>query len=821
MSSISLGVAALVAIDSFSANTLRSIREQSRAMMGGDVSFTARGSFSPAARAVFDSVRTSGVPTAQVTTFASMATAPRSGGTRLAEIHAVSAGYPLVGTVETAPPEQWNALASSRAAVVDPSLLVALDARVGDTLALGYAKFVIVATMQSIPGDPGVATIIGPRVFISEHWVDETKLLGFGARAEYETLVRLPESMPPARWVTPVRRVLEREQVRIRTVRESESNMTAAIGQLTQFLGVVGLVAVLLGGIGVASGVHAYVQRKIDVVAILRCIGATSWQVLGVYVAQAALMGLAGAAAGAALGVGIQFALPQLIHDWIPVDVHVRLEPRALLTGLGIGTWVALVFALRPLVALRHVSPLATLRRDASTMGTARRRDVLSWIVTAGLTVSVIALAYARADSAREGFIFTLGIAGSLAVLVASAWLLTAVARRAARAPWPFVMRQGFANLHRPANQTQSVVIALGFGACLVSTLYLVQANLVRQFDVTAASSRGNVLFFDVQDDQRAGIDSLVRAGGNQLLESVPLVTMRIAEINGKTPAAYARAAGIGPQFWALTREYRSTYRDTMVATEKVVAGKFFGRRQQTDSMFDLSFDRDVAQGLKVHLGDTITWDVQGAVVRTRVTSLRDVNWGRFEPNFFAVFPPAALADVPRQHIMVASVPSDSAIARLQRQAVTRYPNVASIDLSLIRRTILRIVSRAANAVRFLALFSFAMGIPVLFSAVAATRRERLRESVLFKTLGATRRQVGRMLLSEYAALGVLGALAGMMLSVGGAWALMKWVFDLSFTVAVIPTVLIAVLMTAMAVGIGVITGREVFRATAMEALRE
>lgn len=821
MSSISLGVAALVAIDSFAANTTRAVRDQSRSILGGDVAFTARDKFSDTALAIFDSLRAGGVPIERSTTFASMATVARSGGTRLAQVRAVTPGYPLYGEVVTNPPGAWATLGTGQRAIVDPSLLIALNARVGDTISLGMAKFEIAATIEAIAGDPGVASVLGPRAFIADKWVTATGLLTFGSRAEYEALAKLAPGMPPGRWVTPLRRRLESQQVRIRTVVESENNLTTAVQQLSQFLGIVGLVALLLGGIGVASGVHAFVQRKIDTVAIFRCLGATGWQVLGVYVLQAALMGFIGALAGAALGVAIQFALPALIGDFLPVDVHVSLEPRAVLVGLAIGVWVALVFALRPLLVVRRVSPLVTLRRDAETIGAAQRRDPLGWVVTSALTVSVIALAFSRADSTKEGFVFTTGIAGSLAILGGSAWLLTVIARHLPRIGWPFVLRQGVANLHRPANQTHAVVVALGFGAFLVSTLYLVQANLLRQFDALSSSSRGNVLFFDVQDDQRAGVDSLIRSAGHPILESVPIVTMRIAAIGGDSVAAYARRAHLPPQFWALRREYRSTYRDTIVQTEKVVAGHWLSKRVPADSVFDVSLEQELASSLQVKVGDAITWDVQGVPVRTRITSLRDVNWGRFEPNFFAVFAPAALRGAPQQHVIVTSVPTDSDVAQLQRAAVVRFPNVSSIDLSLIRRTVLRIVQRAATAVRFLALFSFAMGIPVLFSAVAATRRDRLRESVLLKTLGATRRQVGRILLSEYAALGILGSLAGMVLSLGGAWALMKWVFDLPFSPAGLPMFVIAATMTLMAVVIGSLTSREAFRATAMDALRE
>lgn len=821
MSSISLGVAALVAIDSFAANTTRSIENQSREILGGDIALSARQAWTPPVRSLLDSLRAAGTSLEEVTTFATMATVTRSGATRLAQVRVVSQGYPLYGRVVTTPARVWPELGSARRALVDPSLLVALDAQVGDTLALGFARFELAGVVESIPGDPGVAAIIGPRVFIADRWLADTELLGFGSRAEYEALVRLPGDVSPRRWVAPLRARLTQEQVRIRTVQQAENNLTESVAQLTQFLGIVGLVALLLGGIGVASGVHAFVQRKVDTVAVLRTLGATGWQVLAVYVVQAAAMGLIGAAGGAVLGVAIQFLIPRTVGDFLPVNVDVVLVPRAIGVGLAIGVWVALMFALRPLMALRRVSPLVTLRRDANAIGDARRRDPLTWLVTTALAVSVAAIALSRAETFEDGFLFTAGIAASIGLLAGSAWLLTVSARRIVRRGWPYVVRQGIANLHRPANQTRAVVVALGFGAFLVSTLFLVQANLLRQFDVTMGSSRGNLMFFDVQDDQLRGVDSLVRAAGHEVLQTAPIVTMQIRDLNGVPASQYARSEGLSPTHWAIRREYRSTYRDTLVATETLLRGEWFGAAEVTDTVFELSLEREVADDLRLDVGDRIVWDVQGVPVRTRITSIREVNWGRFEPNFFAVFPSAALRRAPQQHIVAAAVAGDTAVALLQRQAVVRYPNVSSVDLSLIRGAVRTIVDRAAGAVRFLALFSFAMGIPVLFSAVAASRRERLRESVLLKTLGATRRQVSRILLAEYASLGLLGALAGMALSIGGAWALMRWVFELPFTPAAGPVAGIAALMVLMSVAIGALTSREVFRATTMDALRD
>jgi len=252
-----------------------------------------------------------------------------------------------------------------------------------------------------------------------------------------------------------------------------------------------------------------------------------------------------------------------------------------------------------------------------------------------------------------------------------------------------------------------------------------------------------------------------------------------------------------------------------------LLAGKWFPTARPTDSVYQASFEQELAKDLKLQLGDTVTWNVQGVPVRTVYTSTREVNWARFEPNFFVVFQTAALEAAPKQWVLLARVPDPDAVAKLQRAVVGVYPNVSSLDLTLVQQTVENVLGRVTTAIRFLAVLSLALGIPVLFSAVAATRRERLREGVLLKTLGATRRQIGRIMLAEYAVLGLLGSLAGVLLSIGGAWALLKFVFEMSFVPALVPALVVAALMSLIAVAIGVLTGREVFAETPMAALRE
>jgi putative ABC transport system permease protein len=825
MSSISLGVAALVAIDSFASNTQRSVREQARALLGGDVSLSSRQPFPKPLVAALDSLRQQGVAFADVTTFTSMALVDRTGRTRLSQIRAVTPGYPFYGEILTAPAGAWARLQSGRYALVDPSLLISLNAHIGDTLSLGASRFTILGTLTSVPGDVGVASAIGPRVYIPAQYVAETDLLQFGSRSDRETLVKLPATLSTGQFIGRLRPRLDSAGVRARTVAQTEFNLTQAIDQLRDFLSVVGLVALLLGGIGVASGVNAFVMRKIDTVAILRCLGATSRQVLGIYLVQAVVMGFVGAAVGALLGIAIQVALPYVLADFLPVDVHVTIDATAVLTGLLVGVWVALVFALRPLVALRNVSPLQTLRResDAAALRGARF-DPVRVLVALVIVLSIAALGVARAENALQGLGFALGIGAAVGLLYLAAAALSAAARHIVQPGWPFVLRQGVASLYRPGNQTRSVVLALGFGVFLMSTIYQVQHNLLKTVDVKLDASRANVLFFDVQGDQGEPLDSLIRAEGWAVVQRTPMVPMKISSINGvpasrivgDTTKGQRRRAG-----WAMRREFRSTYRDSLAASEKVTAGRFHTGGTRAPALPAISVDVALAEDLKLSLGDTIVWNVQSVLVPTRVTSFREVNWTRFEPNFFVVFESRALTRAPKQFVVLADVRGDAAVARLQRDVVTQFPNVASLDLTLIQQTVGRVLGKVTSAIRFMAALSLALAIPVLFSAVSATRRERLREGVLLKVLGATKRQVGQIMLAEYALLGALGSLAGVVLSVGGAWALTHYVFKQDFSPAMGPALVVALLMVAIAVSIGMLTSRDVFRETPMAALRE
>lgn len=882
MSSIALGVTALVAIDSFADNVTGSIREQSRTLLGGDLGLETRAAFPASVDSLLDSLSNTGIKSARLTSLASMALAPRSGGTRLVQLRAIGEGYPFYGVIESVPANAFARLQNEAVALVDPSLLVSLDAQVGDSLKLGDKSFLIAGTLGNVPGDAAITGVIGPRVYIASRWLNETALIRFGSRADYDAVLQMPPSQSGPREAAALARVMRRRldprsaqreerearegapsrgqaqaddaeedslltaavqsadssqltatpraRIRVRTVTETEQDLTGTVSRLANFLSIIGLVALLLGGIGVASGINAFVASKIDTVAMLRCLGATSRQVLGLYVVQAAAMGLVGASAGAALGVAVQYGFPKVVGDFLPLDVSVSIEWRALLVGLTTGVWVSLVFALRPLLALRRISPLQALRRNTDSAAVPREwNDPIRMAVDVLLVASIVAITAVRMGGLRDGAWVSIAIAGAGIVLYGAASLLIALARRVVRPSWPFTLRQGIANLHRPANQTRAVTLALGFGAFLLTTVFLVQSNQLRRIELTESTSPGNLLFFDVQDNQAAPLDSLIRSGGHPIVQQTPIVTMRIQSINGRTTQQLQADTTVRRAGWSLRREYRSTYRDTLVSSEKLTVGSWFAdsasrardRAASPNAPFAVSIEDGLARDMAIALNDTIVWNVQGVPVSTVVKNFRTVNWARFEANFFVVFEPPAIRAAPQQYVVVANVPAGTAVAAVQRDAVRRFPNVSSLDLTLVRETIGSIVSRVTLAVRFLGAFALAMGIPVLFSAVAATRRARIREGVLLRTLGASRAQVARVLLAEYGALGALGALTGMLLALAGAWGLTHFVFKDDFDPALLPTFAIAGGMLLLTMLIGFLTSRDVYRETPMAAIRE
>ncbi len=820
---IGVGVAALTAITSFADNLQRAVDRQARSLLGADVSVSGNEPFPARADSAIARLAEGG-EVARTTSFSAMAFVPRSGLTRLVQVRAVESGYPFYSQPETDPPGIWPQLQQGRFAVAEPSFLTALGAEPGDTVALGESRFVLLGVAENLPGSLSLRSAFGPRLWIAARYLGETRLLTFGSRATYTALIRLPDTADAESRVRPARADLRALQLRVRTARDNQEDLKDSFDQLGRFLGLVALIALLLGGIGVASAIQVFIRRKRETIAVLRCLGATSGEVFAVYLAQAAAMGLLGSAAGAAAGLAVQLALPQVLAPFLPLEVSVRPSPAAIALGFGVGLWVALAFALLPLLGARDVSPLAALRQPYEDAGP-HRSSWPRWAARLLVAASVALLVLIQVGDLVRGALFAAALGAALLVLWLAALGLIRALRRWFPRRLPYVFRQGLGNLYRPANQTVAVVLALGAGAFLLGSLTVVRHNLLARLALDLRANRPNLVLFDIQPGQLEPLRSLLAGRGLQVQPAVPIVPMRILAINGRSSVELiADTAGkrgdTRASPWALRREYRSTYRDTLVASEKLVAGRWWERGWKGTGVVPVSLETSIAGDLAVTIGDTIVWDIQGVPLVTVIASLREVEWVRFEPNFFMVFPPGPRDQAPQSYVLLTRVEEGPELGRVQREVVQRFPNVASLDLSSVQRTIERIVSSVVAAIRFMALFSLATGLVVLAGALATSRFQRLREAALLKTLGARRRDVVRVMVTEYAALGLLAGAVAAGLAAAGGWALVRFVFEVPFAFPWPAFGTLALVLVILTVGTGLWSSAEVFRRTPLEVLR-
>ncbi|HXQ80546.1 MAG TPA: FtsX-like permease family protein [Opitutaceae bacterium] len=816
--SVVLGIAALVSIGSFNANVRQAIQAEAKGLLGADLFVTAP---APLGAPVLDLLGSLGGEVAREQMFSSMMRFPETNRLRLVQVHAVEGAFPFYGKFETDPPGAAGRLRSGGAvAILEPTLLAQFGVRVGDRVKLGRTLFTVVGALRKVPGEsPGVA-MMAPRAYIPMESLAGTGLSGSEALARYRAMVRLPATRDPDAVVRDMKARFPSVRLSFETVEERKRNLGQALEHLDAFLSLVGFVALVLGGIGVSSALHAYIRGKVSTVAVLRCLGASARQSFAVYVAQGLALGLAGACAGGVLGVAVQAGLPALVRGMLPVDVDFFVSWSALLRGMGAGVVICLLFSLLPLLSVRRIPPLAALR-SAVAERSAVAPDPLRLAIAAAIAASVAGFAIWQTGKVSVG----LGFAGMLGlgfgVLLGLAYAVAWAARRFVPKRLPYVVRQGLANLHRPNNRTVLLLLSLGLGTFLVLTLFLVRTTLLREIQGSGSAGRPNLIFFDIQDDQIDPLERVAAAAGSPVVERAPIVTMKIKSVRGMTVERIQADKALKIPDWALRREYRSTFRGRLSSTEKVVQGVFAGRADPGAGPVPVSVEEGLAREMQLHLGDEIDWDVQGLPVRTRVGSIREVEWRRMEPNFFVVFPVGVLEGAPKTYVaaMLAASPADS--ARVQRAVVDQFPNVSAIDLALVVETLDGIFTKVAFAVQFMALFTVATGLVVLAGAILTGRHQRIRETVLLRTLGATRRQVALIQLVEYAVLGIQAGVVGGLLAIAGNALLARYVFHIAATASAWQIGAAVVAVASLAVATGLVAGRGVMDHPPLEILRQ
>lgn len=814
ISSIILGIAALVSIYSLSDVLQSEIDEQAAALLGADLELSSGKPFSAEMLQLADSL---GKERSEQRSFSSMVLFPKNGGTRLTQVNALGGDFPYYGELETEPAAAARSFRTKQQALVDQTLLLQFDAKIGDSVKVGNVMFEIAGSLTGAPGRTGIATSVAPPVYIPLSYIDQTGLQQKGSRINYRQYIQFKNPVKIEETVENLRPRLNKEGINYDTVESQKKDSARSFNDVTRFLSLVGFIALLMGCIGVASAIHIYIKEKISTIAILRCLGAKSTHTFLIYLIQIIVIGLIGSIIGAFLGTIIQQFLPVLLKDFLPVEIHPRISWSAIGQGIGLGLIISVLFALLPLINIRKISPLNTLR---ISLQPETWRDPYKWLVYLGIILFVFGFTFLLFGGFIPSLFFTLGLLAAFFILALMARALTWTVRRFFPSGWPYVWRQGLANLYRPNNQTGILIVTIGLGTALICTMFFIQQILIKRVTMAAGKNQPNMVLFDIQSAQRDGVVQLTRSTGLEAEGTVPMVTMRLESVHGITAAILDKDTSIKMWRGIFNREFRVTFRDSITDSEKITAGKWVGRALP-GTIPEVSVEERFANQNSISLGDTLVWNVQGALLTVIVGSFREVDWNRIQTNFLVVFPDGVLEEAPQFHVLMTQVSSKEKSAQFQQAVVRQFPNVSIIDLGLILDILDQILTKIGFVIRFMAAFCMVTGIVVLISSVLISKYQRIQESVLLRTLGASRRQIFVITAIEYFFLGSLAAFTGIFLALGGSWALAKFVFETKFSPQLLPVVIVFFSVCALTVSIGLINSRFIVSRPPLEILRQ
>jgi len=817
---IAVGVAAIVALRSVIQSVRGVFGTEAKSLIAADVLIATNRDWTPDARSTIDrrladaggAERTETVETPTMIRPADRSKAVA----KMAELRAVQPRFPLYGSIDLQGQSYSPALLANHGVLVRPELLTAIDVAVGDQIIIGAAAFTIRGLIVREPGRGMGEFSLGPRVIIAYDDLASTGLLGFGSRARRAMLVKMPEERVES-LVKALREDFKDDFINTRSFRSTEDQVGRDFDRAENYLSLVGLIIVILGGIAVSSVTRVFILQKIRSIAVLKCLGARSGQIISVYILQVMTLGLAGSLLGIAMARGVLASIPLMLgaSTSILAQAHYGVSWSAAVQGVAIGVLVSLLFSVVPLLQVRFIKPSLLLRDETVR----RSRDWTGIAVIVVVSLALVGLTAWQAASLKVGIVVCTGFAGLAVILhLAGRALIALIAPLANSKSFP--LRHAVLHLSRPGNQTRVILLAVGLGAFFIVGVRSLQASLLSEFSLQVAASAPDMFLLDVQKGQADGVRAFLSdpARGAGEFQLIPVLRARIVGVAGAETnlegADEVRQKGV-----SIGREFTITYRDHLESNERVIQGAFW---DGPSSDAEVSVEKIIAERARLHVGDTMRFDVLGRTVAARVTSIRDVEWRESRNGGFVfVFRPGVLDQAPQTFVAPLKGPEGvAARARFQHDLVERFPNVSVIDFHEVLETVRDVMSKVTLAITVVGGLVLFSGGLILIGAVAMTKFQRVYEAAVFKTLGANTRTIARMLLFEY---GVLGSLAGLIGSLGAivlTWGVSRYALEIPWRVFAGEHIA-GVVMTALLVAvIGVASSFDVLKNKPLATLR-
>jgi len=823
---IAIGVAAVMTVKSFSNMVQSTIHGQAKGLLAADIAI--KGSWEQGEKdlAYQKKILPKGTEFLFLKELHGMAQfknpgSPKNSGSLITELKAIPLSgpqYPFYGLFKNNPDRPLQELLKKNGAVVESSFLIKTGLNMGDEFSLGKTKLKITGIVVSEPDRISRAFSIGPRLFISRTSLDKADLIQPGSRIKHRTLIKIPDTIKLETALVLLERGLPDKTISIRTYKDMQSSLSSSIERMGQYLGALGVIALLMGGIGVAMIVRTFMAQKLDTVAIMNCLGASSNTLLKVYLFQALLMGLAGSLLGVTLGFSLTYLLPSKMEGLINYQLIPTFYWLPALQSLLLGVAITLLFCLWPLLRAVKTRPLRLFRRnfEEEELTSGNRKD--RWFAGLTLSLGLVAIICWQAESLKRGLVFFLALGISIGLFsLASIFLLKIL--KALPQSGSIARRYGMSNLKRPNNQASSIITCLGMGIMLILTVRLVQMDMLTMLNKNTEMNPPNYFFIDIQRDQKDKFMQVLDQIAPESERSVtPLVRSRLHSIDEKLIANWEYKDKKREE-WFINREFALTYIEGPPPKDnEIIEGKWWNEEQAKNS--EVSLEQDAAKRLGAGIGSKLTIDIQGIPVSAKVTSIRSVNWRNMRTNFYMIFSPGALASAPLTYVATVHVPDEKEL-RLQHAIVKALPNITALSTRDIVNTVESTVSKLTTLVDFMSGFAIAAGLFILSGSIASTKFRRLRESAVLKILGAQRKTVASILGFEYATLGVIAGLVGILLAQGFSWVVMKYMIKSAWHLQ--PGVLIwafcfSVLLT---VATGILSSLDVINNKPLKTIRE
>jgi putative ABC transport system permease protein len=812
MASIILGIAAVVAIQLFSTNLKDNIQRQSKSLMGADFIIDSRQTPTERAKVIIDSLK----PDASEVNFVSMIAFPKNGGTKLVRVRGLDGPFPFYGTIDTQPVSAASTYQDLGGALVDATLLLQFNIKPGDSIKVGELTLAIAGALKAIPGSTAISTSVAPPVIIPYRFIEGTKLIQFGSRKEYQYFYKASDTLNLDHLENKVGPLLAKEKADLDTHTSTSQRLGNRYENVGKFLNLAAFIALLLGCIGIASSVHIYIKEKLRAIAVLKCMGASRLQSFLIFLIQISGIGIIGGLIGSLIGVGLQELFPYILKEFLPFTVEITITAQPILIGICLGLFMSVLFALLPLLRTWYVSPLEVLRIDEQA---GQEPTTIRFLVFAAILVFLFLFSFWLLNDATYALGFVFATLITFAILAGIALLCIKGIRRFFPLRWGFTARQSLLNLFRPNNQTVVLVVAIGLGTFLISTLYFTKDILLSKTEVGQTSANANIIILDVQSDQRDAVVKTITSNRLPILDNIPLVTMRMHKIKERLVNDLRQDTTSQVRGWILNHEFRTTYRDELIASEELLEGQWTPQLSSEEPVV-ISISDNLAEDANIGIGDVIIFNVQGVLMETTVGSIRKVDWGQLQLNFTIVFPKGVLEEAPQFNVFTTRAPDEESSANLQRDLVAKYPNVSVIDLRQVYTIIEDILDKVSWIINFMAFFSILTGIIVLIGSVRTSKYQRIKESVLLRTLGAKNTQILQISAFEYIFLGLLGSLVGILLALVSSLCLALFVFKEPFLPSWIPFLVFLPGITLLVLSIGLSNIQTVLRSSPLEVLR-